>query len=1154
MSMPAARSIACGFGITCWGKKVNKNKEKKRISLSGVGITTILSLTFAGQVSAQELELAAEQPTIAGSLSSANEGQDKAAPAQGDKAIYIVRLTDPAVATYEGGIQDLAATSIRVTGERRLNTNSAASQAYSAFLRDAQDAFVADCEAALGHGINVRFDYQYAFNGVAMELSSSEAVTVGGVPNVMSIQRERMEVPMTDAGPEWIGAKDVWRSRHGSQGEGAVVAVLDTGINHDHPSFAGIGGDGYKHRNPLGSGNYLPGSYCDTVDATFCNDKLIGAYDMVQSAADPTSPEDSDDHGSHTASTAAGNKLPAATLFAPTTSMTRRVSGVAPHANIIAYDVCIDSCPGSALLAAVNQVLIDASVLPDGIHSLNYSISGGNNPYNDAVEIGFLNAVNAGVYVSTSAGNSGPGPATTGHNSPWVSATGASTHNRQIENSVVDMTSDADSLASIVGAGFTSGYGPATIINSADLEDTYPGSTLCGLGVIGDNMPPWPAGTFNGEIVACTRGTFGRVEKGANVLAAGAGGYILMDNGSGLVGDAHELPGVHITQADGVVLADWLAANANPMGSIAGFSLNLDKSNGDIMGGFSSRGPNSSIDIVKPDVAAPGVNIMAAISSADATVPAPEFGFLSGTSMASPHNAGAGALLAASTDWTPAEIKSALMLTAGNKKTLKEDGVTPTDHFDVGAGRIDVSRALKSGLVMDEAPLNMWLANPDLGGDPKTLNIASMQDGNCVGKCGWTRTVRNHTRYPQKYYIRATGPDGVLIKAHPGGSTTIKPYQTMDIRVGADTALAAGGWNFAQLDLYSKGHGPSLHMPIAIYADTSTNGDLLNKTVDASTAARGEPLNYEISITNGLLAGEIEMIDTLPRGVRVVRGSLRAEITKGTTTAPFRQFNHDKIGWRGTLEPGGLELTDTGAPFGFLPLSQFGIAPFGCPSNCDDGAWIVNVPSFVYNGETHSQVIWSINGTLEAGTASGVASSFANQNLPDSTTPNNIMAPLWTDLNMGVDGDGAEIYIGILSDGVNSYTIYEWSNIPLWGTTDQLMSFQIWVQNDDSGNIWFAYGDLADVNQQGMTVGLENASGNVGSSYFYNGTGIAPVAGAGLQVTPIIGGTATFTFQGKVKYCKRSDAMVNEVTVTTADTSDRAIAATECVSGRYHHH
>ena len=183
-------------------------------------------------------------------------------------------------------------------------------------------------------------------------------------------------------------------------GEGIVIAILDSGINSDHPSFADVGDDGYDHTNPLGSGNYVPGSYCDIVDGSFCNDKLIGAWDMT-GPADGTSPEDDDGHGSHTAATAGGNVISDATLLTATTTFSRDISGVLPHASIIAYDVCIDSCPGSALLAAIEQVVVDAGNLPDGIHALNYSISGGGDPYNDIIEIGFLNATAAGVYVVT---------------------------------------------------------------------------------------------------------------------------------------------------------------------------------------------------------------------------------------------------------------------------------------------------------------------------------------------------------------------------------------------------------------------------------------------------------------------------------------------------------------------------------------------------------------------------------------------------------------------------------------------------------------------------------------------------------------------------------------------------------------------------------
>ena len=104
-------------------KKVNKNKAKIRIKQISLGLSAVAALALAMQVSAQELELAVEQPTAAGSVASANDDQPKAGRAQGETAVYIVRLNDPAVATYEGGIQDLAATSIRVTGERWLNAN-----------------------------------------------------------------------------------------------------------------------------------------------------------------------------------------------------------------------------------------------------------------------------------------------------------------------------------------------------------------------------------------------------------------------------------------------------------------------------------------------------------------------------------------------------------------------------------------------------------------------------------------------------------------------------------------------------------------------------------------------------------------------------------------------------------------------------------------------------------------------------------------------------------------------------------------------------------------------------------------------------------------------------------------------------------------------
>lgn len=1118
---------------------------------------TALSLGSAAFASAADLRLSAQQPQAVKSVGASNEGA-KASITGGDPSIYIVQFKDPAVAAYSGGISGLKATSPRVTKAQKLDTNAPASKDYANYLKGKQTSFVEQCKQAFGRDVAVTRTYKHALNAMAMELTAEEAKAMANMPDVKAITRERQEVPLTDVGPTFIGAKAIWNGNNplglpGTKGEGAVIAVLDSGINHDHPSYADIGGDGYDHTNPLGAGNYIPGSHCDAVQPLFCNDKLIGAWDMVKSPdEDPTSPEDTDGHGSHTASTAAGNVRQSATLFAPTTQLTRKISGVAPHANIIAYDVCIDSCPGAALLGALEQVIIDAAALPDGIHALNYSISGGNDPYNDPIELAFLNVTEAGVFVSTSAGNAGPGPSTTGHNSPWVINVAAMTHTRRIDNTLASLTSDGASLGDIVGSGLTAGFGPAPIV--------YAGNFPTANGSPNDTEPeqclePFPAGHFNGEIVVCDRGAIARVAKGENVLAGGAGGFVLANaeaNGNAVVSDAHFLPGVHIGFDAGVTLKNWIASEANNMATIAGFSLNIAQANADIMADFSSRGPNLAIDILKPDVGAPGVSIFAA-EATDGETLAPEYQFLSGTSMASPHNAGSGALVSLLTGWSPYEIKSALMMTAKRKNSFKEDGVTRTDPFDVGGGRINLRRVLRSGLVLGETGFNFLQADPSDGGDPKTLNIASMQNGNCVGGCSWERKVTNKSGEDGTWRVvtrRKTG--GLKLTAEPG-QVTLRSGQSATVRVTADNTLAAPGWNFGELQLRPNNHKlVNLHMPVAVQTARSTSPNL-TKAVDKATAVEGDLLTYTINLANGQLDGTLNLSDVVPEGLTAIASSVSEVVTNGETTKPFGFVSATEATWSGTLDVGGLELSNSGdpSPAGFLPLADFGVAPFGCPANCDDGGIVLNVPAFTYNGQTYDEVIWSVNGTLQAGSDGGLAAGASNQNLPSGTPPNNIIAPLWTDLNMGVDGDGAEWYVGNLSDGVNSFTIYEWNNIPLFGTEvgnpATSFSFQIWVQEGDSGNMWVVYGPMGDASGLDATVGVENADGNVGSSIFFNGEGAAPASGDELMVEQIVGGTATLSFQARADRCRRgSRTKVNRVELSSGSAEESAIAVTQC--------
>jgi len=748
------------------------------------------------------------------------------ASAAEEQATYIVVGDAPAVPAYAGGIGGLEATSPRVLGERRLDVRSSAVRAYRSYLSHRQDTLLDRVETRIGHLPDVQFRYDAALNGVALRLTAEEASRVAALPGVARVVRDELRYLQTDNGPPWIGAPGIWSgtatgSAAGTKGEGVVVGVIDTGINTDHPSFADVGAvDGYNHTNPRGR---FYGTCNAVTGAPFCNDKLIGLYDFT--GAPPLTGEDGNGHGSHTASTAAGNVLNAR-LVAPTYTLERRISGVAPHANVIAYRACqeltgaagLGSCLLTALVAAINQAILDE------VDVINYSIGGGSaDPWTDADALAFLNARRAGIFVSASAGNSGPGASTIGSpaDAPWLLSVGASTHDRRVVNALVGMAGGGGTPpGDIEGKSLTSGFGPARIVYAGDY-----GSPLCGSGTAAADgsaaVNPFAPGTFSGEIVVCDRGTYGRVEKAQNVMEGGAGGFVLANdlaNGGSLTGDAYPIPGVHISYQNGVALKAWLASGSGHTGSIRGTTLDIAPANGDVTASFSSRGPNpASGDLLKPDVTAPGVDILAAFH--DGAGAHPQFGIISGTSMSSPHAAGAAALLVGlHPTWTPDEVRSALMTTAKTQDVRKEDGATPADPFDMGAGRIDLSLAGNAGLVLDETPADYVAANPSAGGDPRTLNLPSMADNACDGFCSWTRTVKNVRNSAVTWTASATASPGVTITVAPR-TFTLAAGASRTIIVTADVSDAASeSWHFGRVDLTNASSVPAAHLPVAMYA------------------------------------------------------------------------------------------------------------------------------------------------------------------------------------------------------------------------------------------------------------------------------------------------------------------------------------------------
>ncbi|WP_161569260.1 S8 family serine peptidase [Candidatus Oscillochloris fontis] len=354
---------------------------------------------------------------------------------------YIVQLAGDPLVTVLAQASQLAG----ADPNAELDLTSSAAQRYQNQLAKQRAQVLATIAQRIGQEPPLAYSYDLVFHGVALELTAEQAAQIADLPGIVAVQPEAFYELTSDAGPTWIGADQVWNS--GYMGEGVIIGMIDTGINTRHPSFAEVGGDGYRHLNPLGQGVYK--GACDPTNlpsrangnpsgynpAIICNNKLIGAWTFPNTATafntstGEPSPNDEHNHGSHTASTAAGNVLYNIVSGSVTYS---RISGVAPHANIIAYDACgytvngvyYASCPSADLLAAVNQAVADQ------VDVISYSISGGADPWNDVVEQAFLNARTAGIVVSTSAGNSGPYVGTVAHVSPWVMSVAASTHDR----------------------------------------------------------------------------------------------------------------------------------------------------------------------------------------------------------------------------------------------------------------------------------------------------------------------------------------------------------------------------------------------------------------------------------------------------------------------------------------------------------------------------------------------------------------------------------------------------------------------------------------------------------------------------------------------------------------------------------------------------
>ena len=714
--------------------------------------------------------------------------------------MYILKLAHPGLVHYRGGLNGLSATSPTVVGTKKLDTKSDASIAYLQFLKDDLAALKSDIVNSLGHELGKTFEYYYANYGMALRLSEKEADLIANLPGVLSIEKDVQYELTTDAGPTFIGANTLWDgtampNNTPNKGEGVIVGVIDTGLNMDHPSFSDVSEDGYDFAaaNPLGAGNFVAGSDCN---ATFvCNDKHIGAWDFADDGVNESDgPEDSNGHGSHTASTAVGNAISAPpggfVTVGGTALAAPSISGVAPHAHLINYDVCIDTCSGAAINAAINQAIAD------GVDVISYSISGGSSPWNDSDRT-YLDAVAAGILVSASAGNTSATitdpVGQVNHRGPWLLSVANSTHNRGLKNRV-DITAPAPVPADLIDMfginGSTDNFGGTDI--AANL--LYAGHVQAGNQ---EGCNPYTDNTaFTGKIALIIRGSCSFADKINNAATAGAIAVIVYNGVSNIpiiMGgvDSTTIPAVMIGLADGDAVVTFIESvvAADVQAFISGTPVySLIDILGNILNTSSLQGPNDTFDVTKPDINGPGTNIFAAF--ADGTAPAPQFNFLTGTSMSAPHVSGSAALMiAAHPTWSPSEIKSAMMMTADSNVTTGLGVKTTADES--GSGTVDLSKSAISGLVMSETFANYLAANPTTGGDPATLNIPSVRSNACAGSCSWTRTVTNKSSTTQTWTTTEfLFKDSVLVHVTPT-SFTLAQDESQVITINADVCADA---------------------------------------------------------------------------------------------------------------------------------------------------------------------------------------------------------------------------------------------------------------------------------------------------------------------------------------------------------------------------
>ncbi|XP_043714725.1 subtilisin-like protease SBT3.6 [Telopea speciosissima] len=687
---------------------------------------------------------------------------------------------------------------------------------------------------------SILYHYKHGFSGFAASLSDSQAKAIADFPGVVRVFPNRIHKLHTTRSWDFLGLdsheyqSNLLSKTH--MGDGIIIGVIDTGIWPESESFND------DNMSPIPSRWKGICQTGESFNSNHCNKKLIGARWFLKGVnttgfGDYLSPRDKLGHGTHCSSIAAGRFVENASYEGLGTGLAR---GGAPLAHLAMYKACWSglNCPESSLLKAFDMAI------HDGVDILSVSIGALQLPltYVDSgIAIGGFHAVEKGITVVCSAGNSGPYSYTVKNIAPWIITVAATTIDRAFFTKITPGNNQpflvmcrrlGQSLSTVKHRVM------ADIVYSEDLamdNVSAADALVCKKGSLNETL-------VAGKVVLCflqpSKGYFS--EANDTVVKAGGVGLIYTQPHNEYLPSCIGIPCIKVDYEIGTSIVSYITRTRSSVVKLSKTKSVVGKWVSPRVALFSSRGPSSlSPTVLKPDIAAPGVHILAAYPQ---TLTSHGYKFLSGTSMACPHVAGVAALIKSlHKDWSPAAIKSAIVTTASETGTdgqvILAHGDTHklADPFDIGGGHVNPKKVADPGLIYDTKMKNYIEFLCSMGYTSKEitnisgrevscsknkyseldLNLPSISIPNLKNTMTVTRTVTNVGSINSFYKALVESPHGVRVKVEPQTLSFNSSITMLSFKVTfTSTQKLLGDYSFGSLTWTDNQH--LVRIPLAI--------------------------------------------------------------------------------------------------------------------------------------------------------------------------------------------------------------------------------------------------------------------------------------------------------------------------------------------------